>query len=91
MNANEFPTWGIWLRHIEANLATEKKDLDVTRWGRARGNPAIPELSLGQQDLSCSSPRSSNARVAGSGGDREILYFPTKGKANICPQMCFRD
>lgn len=32
MNANEFLTWGIWLRHIEPNLDTKKKDLDGT-WG----------------------------------------------------------
>lgn len=75
MNANEFLTWGIWLRHIEANLATKKKDLDVTRWGRAGGNPAIREPSSGQRDSSCSSPRScSNARATGPGaGERNDL------------------
>lgn len=77
MNANEFLTRGIWLRHIEPNLATEKKDLDVTRWGRARGNPAIPELSLGQQDSSCCSPRSpSNTRAVGSGEGQGNFVIP---------------
>ena len=57
MNANEFLTWGIWLRHIEPNLATKKKDLDVTRWGRAGRNPAIREPSLGQRDFILLQPK----------------------------------
>lgn len=89
MNANEFLTWGIWLRHIEPNLATKKKDLDVTRWGRDGRNPVIRELSLGQRDSSCSSPRSrSDAKATGPGG-REMNYllpYKRKGK-HMSPGM----
>lgn len=75
MNANEFLTWGTWLRHIEPNLATKKKDLDVTRWGKAGENQVIHEPSLGQRDSSCCSPRpcSKTRAVAPGGGERDYL------------------
>lgn len=77
MNANEFLTRGIWLRHIEPNLATEKKDLDGAHGGRPLGwgEPAMHERGWGQRDAACSRPGScSKARPCGVGG--EVVYFP---------------
>lgn len=91
MNANEFLTWGIWLRHIEPNLATEKKDLDGTRWGRAGRNTAIHELSFGSWGTHPAPAQglvqTLNYKTLGA---KEFIYFLTKAKANICPRVCFR-